>query len=71
MPTTPETRRLLAAPHAGEALRQAQAVEAVLHNWGGDGLPEGDAGAELLFRYVEIKAQIVRVACSPLFAGAP
>jgi hypothetical protein len=46
-------------------------VEAVLHNWGGDGLPEGDAGAELLFRYVEIKAQIVRVACSPLFAGAP
>ncbi len=70
-PCAAHAAALLAAPHAGESLRQAQAVEAVLKGWGGDGLPEGGAGAELLFHYVEIKAEIMRVACSPLFAGVP
>ena len=62
---------LFAAPHAGESLRQAQAVDVMLHGWGSSGLPEGGAGAELLLHYVEIKAEIMRVACAPLFAGTP
>ena len=51
--------------HVADALRQTAAVESMLGGWGPDGLPNADAGAELLVNYATMKAEVLKVVCSP------
>jgi hypothetical protein len=50
--------------HVADALRQTAAVESMLGGWGADGLPNAEAGAELMINYATMKAEVVRAVCS-------
>lgn len=50
--------------HVADALRQTAAVESMLGGWGPDGLPNADAGAELLVNYATMKAEVLKAVCS-------
>ena len=46
-----------------ETIHQTMAVESMLHGWGPDGLPDADAGAELLMNYAAVKAEVINMVC--------
>ena len=46
---------LMVNHHLADALRQTSAVESMLGHWGTDGLPNADAGTELLINYTALK----------------
>jgi len=50
--------------HVLDIARQTSAVESMLRGWGADGLPNAEAGAELLVNYAHLKAEVVRTVCA-------
>ena len=61
---------MLQSHHVADQLRQTSAVESVLHSWGADGLPNAEAGAELLVNYAAMKAEVMKTVCHlPVGAG--
>ena len=55
---------ILQSHHLADAVRQTNAVESVVGGWGADGLPNAEAGAQLLVNYANLKAEVVRTVCS-------
>lgn len=61
---------ILQSHHLADAVRQTSAVESMLGGWGPDGLPNAEAGAQLLVNYANMKAEVIRTVCSlPIEGG--
>jgi hypothetical protein len=55
---------MIQSHHVAESIRQTAAVESIVQVWGADaGLPNAEAGAELLVNYAAMKAEVVRTVC--------